>query len=308
MTGLERERIIVSARITDFSIEVPAKWVLAGEHSVLRGRDAIAFPHPEFTLRLSYQDQDGLKITPTPFQSQIRSLIEKASAYLGVPDSGSPTGEVEIESGIPIGAGFGSSAALCAAIARFVIWKTSADSSHWVRLATHLEDTFHGKSSGMDVSVIAEGRPIRFSMEKGSIPLTGMDRMPRFEFYDSGFRGNTRDCIERVRHWQRQNPHLKEVYDDQMQSAADLSESGLRVFQLDSKAGEQRIKEAMELASTCFETWGLLTPELLAQKYDLLKQGALAVKLTGAGLGGFWVALWPSAAQGLDKGARGAII
>ena len=50
----------------------------------------------------------------------------------------------------------------------------------------------------------------------------------------------------------------------------------------------------MALAQQCFETWGLVTPELIEQKYELLKQGALGVKLTGAGLGGFWVALWKS--------------
>jgi mevalonate kinase len=285
---------MMSTRVFDFTIKVPAKWVLTGEHSVLRGADALAFPHPRFALELTYQNKNAFSITPNPFQSQIKSLIGRSLEFLGLPDSAFSSGEIEITSEIPIGAGLGSSAALCVAISRLVIWRTGSDPGLWVRLATHLEDVFHGKSSGMDVSVIAQGQPVLFSMAEGARVLQGLGRMPKFELYDSGIRGSTRDCIERVKHWQKQNPHLQDVFDQQMRTATETARAGLQTFQSDSKQGELKLKKAIELAGNCFETWGLLTPELSAQKYDLLKQGALAVKLTGAGLGGFWIALWPS--------------
>jgi len=291
----------LSTKVSEFSIEVPAKWVLTGEHSVLRGRSALAFPFSRYTLKLSYRDQAGFSITPNPFQSQILKLVERSLRFLKLPESAFPSGEIEITSGIPIGAGLGSSAALCAAIARVVIWKTRSDLSLWVPLATHLEDVFHGKSSGMDVNVIVRGAPVVFSIPEGVRPIEGLRNLPNFEWYDSGVRGNTRDCIERVLHWQRQNPHLKDSYDDRMHEAGVAASVGLLEFQSNPKAGEQKIKSAMELAQSCFEQWGLVTPELLTQKFDLLNQGALAVKLTGAGLGGFWVALWPSSRDRLDN-------
>lgn len=284
----------MTTRISDFSIEVPAKWILTGEHAVLRGGESVAFVMPKFALKLSYRIQGKSRFTPNPFQSQIKGLLSRALEYLGVREDLFSTGEISISSDIPIGAGLGSSAALCVAIARLAIWKAGSDLSYWIPLATHLEDVFHGKSSGMDVNAIVHGAPILFSMAQGPRPLSGLQRMPRFEFYDSGIRGSTRDCIERVRQWQQVHPHLIEEIDGQMREATRVACEGLERYQSDPNEGEAQIQKAMEMAQGCLETWGLVTPELLGQKYDLLKQGALAVKLTGAGLGGFWIALWPS--------------
>ena len=42
-----------------FQTTFPAKWVLTGEHAVLRGVIAIALPHPRFHLRLRFEPSDG---------------------------------------------------------------------------------------------------------------------------------------------------------------------------------------------------------------------------------------------------------
>lgn len=284
----------MSAKITDFSIEVPGKWVLTGEHSVLRGKDAIAFCHPTFSLNLSYREQDHLLITPNPFQSQIKELLSRSLEYLKLPTTAFQNGKIDIQSQIPVGAGLGSSAAVCVAIARLVLWKTGSDLGVWIPLATFLEDIFHGKSSGMDVSVIAHAHPVLFSIEKKARPLTGMSRFPRFELYDSGKRGQTKDCIEIVRQWREQHVDRAAIMDEQMNHATQTALLGLQSFQNEPLAGEMLVAKAMTEAQECFETWGLVSDSLLAQKVDLLKQGAMAVKLTGAGMGGFWVALWAS--------------
>jgi mevalonate kinase len=287
-------------KISDFSIEVPAKWVLTGEHSVLRGKRAIAFPHSGFSLQVVYRKQKRFSITANPFQSVIRSLIGRALEFLGKSDAAFDSGEITLKSAIPIGAGLGSSAALCTAIARLVVWRTDSDPALWIPLSTHLEDVFHGKSSGMDVNAIALGHPIEFTMDSGAKPIHGLERLPRFELYDSGLRGQTIDCVEKVKHWRVQNAHLCQRFDEKMDEAGSIAKEGLLRFQTDPSAGEERIARAMNEAQHCFETWGLLSPELIGQKHELLKQGALAVKLTGAGLGGFWVALWRGGSAGLD--------
>ncbi len=291
----------MSTKVSDFSIEVPAKWVLSGEHSVLRGKNAIAFAHHPFSLKLSFRNAPELTITANPFQSQIKVLIGRALEYLKLPEDAFKGGEIDIQSQIPIGAGLGSSAALCVAIARLVLWKTHSDLDAWIPLATHLEDFFHGKSSGMDVNVIAHAQPILFSMEKKSSVLGDFSRLPRFELYDSGKRGQTKECIEIVNEWRKKNPQEALKLDSQMEEATELALQGLKEYDLDARQGEALVAEAMKKAQACFEAWGLVTPELLAQKQELEKQGALAVKLTGAGRGGFWVALWPHAARKLDK-------
>jgi mevalonate kinase len=287
-----------NTRVSDFSIEVPAKWVLAGEHSVLRGKRAIAFPHPEFTLKLFFREQASLTITANPFQAQIRILIGRACEYLGKDPKAFSSGEIDIQSSIPIGAGLGSSAALSVAMARLVIWKTASSLEHWIPLATHLEDVFHGKSSGMDVSVIAHSQPILFSIEKRSEVLGDFERLPRFEFYDSGKRGQTKICIEKVLDYKKTHPEKGDALDDQMGAATEKALTALLAFDQNQKESELALAQAMNSAHECYETWGLVPTELLEQRQELLKQGALAVRLTGAGLGGFWVALWPSAARG----------
>jgi mevalonate kinase len=280
---------LLSPKVTEFSIEVPAKWVLVGEHSVLRGYAAIAMPYFAYTLSLSYRSgPEELTITANPFQSQIKSLLARACEWLHVSPEKLRGGELEIQSRIPIGAGLGSSAALCVAVSRFVLWKTQTDLQQWIPLATHLEDVFHGKSSGMDIHAIAHAQPILYSMAGGAQVLGDVRKFPRFELFDSGRRGLTRECIERVK---AQPPMTAQLLDSKMGEATQMAREALKDYSLSALA------QAMNQAQECFEAWGLVPNELIEQKNELLKQGALAVKLTGSGMGGFWVALWPD----LDK-------
>lgn len=277
-----------------YRIEVPAKWVLTGEHSVLRGRQAIAFPHPSMRFSLSYNPNGESEISANPFQSQIRLLLGRASEFLKIPLTIDES-RIELQSQIPIGAGLGSSAALCVALSKFVLAQAGKTEDLLVPLATHLEHFYHGKSSGMDISAIAAGsHPILYSMDQGSKLIAPIGSLPRFELYDSGKRGSTKECVQKVKHWQQTMPHLKDHFDDQMEESTRIAHEALLSFSQSPRESEDRLAEAMKMAQHCFETWGLVTPELIEQKHELLKQGALAVKLTGAGLGGFWVALWRS--------------
>lgn len=276
-----------------FHVEVPAKWVLSGEHSVLRGKEAIAFPYPQMKLSLTYHPT-AASVIASPFQSQIRSLIGRASEFLKTPLDLQES-RIEIQSRIAIGSGLGSSAALCVAMAKLALWSAKMNEEKLVELATHLEHFYHGKSSGMDVSAIAAGTfPILYSVEKGAQIISSLGSLPRFELYDSGKRGQTKECIQKVKHWQQSMPHLVNHYDEQMGEATKIALDALKNFSKNPRQSEMELGNAMKLAQECFETWGLVTPELMEQKHELLKQGALGVKLTGAGLGGFWVALWRS--------------
>jgi galactokinase len=48
----------------------------------------------------------------------------------------------------------------------------------------------------------------------------------------------------------------------------------------------------MDLGQSCFEEWELVPESFTVIEEKLKNEGALAVKLTGAGAGGFVVALW----------------
>jgi mevalonate kinase len=86
-----------------------------------------------------------------------------------------------------------------------------------------------------------------------------------------------------------QRPDLDQKMGDATTSAIE----GLRTYALGRKrVGLDAVAQAMTQGMVCFEEWGLVPDPIRAQADRLLQEGALAVKLTGAGGGGYLVALW----------------
>ncbi|MGK5082769.1 hypothetical protein WDW37_05630 [Bdellovibrionota bacterium FG-1] len=271
-----------------FETRVCAKWVLAGEHSVLRGIPAVTLPHPEFALRLVYDagERDLFSIQPTSAQTIITDLLSQVGVS---PDSG----RLILESSIPMGAGLGSSAALCVALARWLETPLQLPPEMIADFATRLENRFHGQSSGMDIAAILAETPAVFVRGEGALSL-GVTRIPRFTFHDTGLRARTSQCIEKVRLFREQNPQKGNETDFEMKQASGEAIEGLKAYQqtLTSGEGLKILTRAMDRAHACFEVWGLVPPEVNTIREQLAGQGALASKLTGAGCGGMVVALW----------------
>ncbi len=78
-----------------------------------------------------------------------------------------------------------------------------------------------------------------------------------------------------------------------MDRAAHLARLGLESFEL-KKVNEAltQLTESINLAQDCFEAWDLVPDSVRELILRLKAQGALAAKVTGAGRGGFVVALW----------------
>ncbi|MBI2712208.1 MAG: hypothetical protein HYX41_05015 [Bdellovibrio sp.] len=280
-----------------FKTEVTGKWVLAGEHSVLRGATAVALPHKEAVLRLSFTPSDGsgLGVEPKDAQEFIGELV--GSVAEAWENSGKtfqkPVGTLTIESTIPIGAGLGSSAALCVALTRWMAGPLRISEPEQIDFATHLEHRFHGRSSGMDVAVIANGEPISFVMGQGS-KLMGIQKTPKFTFHDTGLRSRTSEAVVRVEKFREESPEIAVKVDDAMARASRKAMEGLVLYDAGStQKGLLLVQEGMREARECFYAWQLVPGEARRIEEDLLKKGALAVKLTGAGGGGMIVALWP---------------
>ena len=278
-----------------FETYAPAKWVLAGEHAVLRGATAIAIPHSGLGLKLKF-DPNGAKnssfeVTPKSAESLIVDLLKAVDDSLPFP--GFPRGLLQLEGNIPSGAGFGSSAALCVALTRWLSGPLGISARDESDFATRLEHRFHGRSSGMDVAVCALGEPIAFSMEKGAQSL-GIRRFPRFTFHDTGLRARTSECVLRVEKFREESPVLASQTDESMALAARESMEGLFLFDAGShERGLTLIGQAMKRSQECFLTWGLVPAPVQRLIEQVCSQGALAARLTGAGGGGFVVALWP---------------
>lgn len=270
------------------------KWILTGEHAVLRGCPALVFPLFSKSLTIRYQDT-GESLTATftgEHGGELRLLfwgvIEKALETLGQ-SRAAVTGKIEVESSIPVGAGLGASAALCVAVGRWLAWLGWVKEPDLYEFARQLENLFHGESSGVDIAVALSGEGLRFE-RSGSRESLVPTWEPLWCLSYSGKRGVTSECVSRVKRLWESDPVNAEAIDRDMRSAVDLAQAALR--STDQESGTRLLAQAIRLSRTCFERWGLAGGEMAEHLSTLEKAGAMAVKPTGSGDGGYVLSLW----------------
>ncbi|HQN69291.1 MAG TPA: hypothetical protein PLW19_05530, partial [Anaerolineaceae bacterium] len=148
-----------------------AKLILLGEHAVVYGHPAIAIPFSDMRLRVSIEpailakagtlrvispDMDmNLLFDEMSPDEPIRQMISLLLYFLGIKNL--PTCTMRIRSDIPLGAGFGSSAALSVGIMRALsaFLGHPLDGMDLVSLAYQSDQFIHGRLSGIDTTVIA---------------------------------------------------------------------------------------------------------------------------------------------------------
>jgi mevalonate kinase len=275
------------------SFSAPGKWILAGEHSVLRGCPALVFPVAACGMEL--------KFTPGPQPLSLRFAGARGEELKllawGVAENGAErlgrvlaeiTGTLTLASNLPIGVGLGASAALCVTVSRWFEYLGWLEASELYDFARGLEDLFHGESSGVDIAVALRGEGLRFERGGKPVPLETA-WTPRLFLSYSGSRGVTSECVSRVKQLFHSNPALGRDLDRRMASSVAMAEEAL-VSVGDDRFG--RLAEAIEMAGSCFSEWGLADGEIGTHLSWLRGQGAAAVKPTGSGGGGFALSLW----------------
>ncbi|MBR56766.1 MAG: hypothetical protein CMH54_01775 [Myxococcales bacterium] len=278
------------------TVQTPAKAILAGEHLVLHGASAIAVPVWErsLTLRLALRSGDRL-VLPEP----LTSCSESVHALL----EGQVTGFVRtwITSDIPMGAGLGSSAALSVALGRaLVLARTTTitntpvrgtlepdDEALARRIAQEIEASIHGKASGIDTAVVAYGSPVRLEPEgegPPSIhPLT-VTSPQTFLLLDTGLRRATSEQIRRVATSSQQGDFTGLMEQGRLHTD-DLIE-GL------ATGDNEQIFEAVQDLGHVLQNLGV-EPAAAAPLRERATAAGLALKVTGAGGGGFLLAYSP---------------
>lgn len=280
-------------KVCDFQIRSHAKWILAGEHAVLRNHPALVFPIPSKFITLSYWDQPDEATVDfhAPYGETLLlffwGVISTALKLLGKQRS-DIKGRFLLENNIPMGAGMGFSAAFCVAITQWFVWKGWLDASEVFNFARHLEDGFHGKSSGVDIIGALSDHGIRFTMQGEFTPLKTAWQPALYLSYSDQV-SVTAQCIQRVNILWENQAKLAEQIDQEMHATVEQAEQAL----LQKPAvGMNLLADAINQANTCFERWGLVTGNLQHHLQQLREHGALAVKPTGAGDGGYVLSLW----------------
>ncbi|MFC3908020.1 mevalonate kinase [Legionella dresdenensis] len=275
----------------DFETTTHGKWILAGEHAVLRSHGALVFPVREKELRLHYQPAKELSAdytgaSGTDIHLLFWSVLEYSQQLLG--DSlNRLTGHFQLDCSIPVGVGMGASAALCVAVARWFAAQRLIGSEAVFDFARQLENLFHGKSSGLDIAGVGAQGGIYFN--QGILTSVNLAWHPKWYLSSCGQIGITSHCISRVNDLWIADPIKAKSIDDEMDAVVNQCRLALETYNEDSQS---LLCQAINRGAECFYNWGLVSDNLQQHMDLLLKNGALAVKPTGSGNGGYVISLW----------------
>ncbi len=268
------------------SLVACGKWVLSGEHSVIRGEPAMAFPLLNRTMVLDW-DSEGenafISDDYPAFGEILRHTLYRGIELCGkaVPEK---LGQFSISSTIPIGVGLGSSSALCLLVSKWLRLVGYIKKSQILEFAIKLENVFHGCSSGMDVTVAFVEKPILFS--RSSKPKTFKVKWKPYLYMNhSGVHASTSSAVEKC-----SALNNKEL-DIEMGMATKTCFDAL-VNNRYCDDSVYMLANGINDACSCFEKWGLIPSDMKSMMERFSGLGAIATKPTGSGNGGFVLSLW----------------
>ncbi len=270
-----------------------AKTILVGEHAVVHGAEAVAMPLRDMRIELSVRQESQpasprpllqMELGGQPVSPQLLEAAREAARLLDIPDPGL---RISGTSTILVGAGLGSSAALCVALLRAMagVYGRDLNDDALARLANRLEQAFHGNPSGLDTNVVARERVLRFTRENGAsgVQVAGVWQ---FALIDSGERTATSTMIDRVTPWF----HHSTDGEKRIMRFNKLANNACSAL---STGNQLLLADVMNEASSLLTESGAMTPVLHELRDAAMASGALGVKVTGAGGGGCLLALLP---------------
>ncbi|WP_166986117.1 mevalonate kinase [Canibacter zhoujuaniae] len=278
------------------------KSILIGEHSVVYGAPAIAFPlHAlKVTATLTTLDNgaDQAQISSAVYSGSAQSAparlrppltaLREAARHFGFDPQ---TVHLTIDSPIPVERGLGSSAAVSTAIVRAAAGLAGYDlqESERYHLVQHAERVAHGTSSGLDAHAVASSVPLLFR-DGICRPLRSAKALT-VVIADTGNPGKTSIAVGGVRALRENNSQL---IDDLVYQLTDLTVAAETAL---ANGEDTALGKILSAAHEVLNEMGVSSPDLNNLVRAAAVAGALGAKMTGGGLGGCIIALAPSAAD-----------
>jgi mevalonate kinase len=283
------------------------KIILLGEHAVVYGQPAIAIPiqslraiarlEPgDFACRLAAPDVGIFSpLDSLAIDQPLAFCVRNACRRMGIPP---PSGEIRIESSLPVASGLGSGAAVSTAITRLIALAANQTLApdEISGLVFEVERLYHGTPSGIDNTVIAWERPIWYIAGEKPRPIQLSHSAPMW-VADSGIPGETKLAVGGVRQRWQAEPERYQALFEKIGSLVHTGRAALQAGDLVS------LGAAMNKNHECLREMGVSTHALDLLTQAALNAGAFGAKLSGGGLGGHIIALVDDARKEAVGGA-----
>jgi mevalonate kinase len=217
----------------------------------------------------------------------VKAALGEAVEALGEPGGGL---ELRVDSELPLGSGFGSSAATAVAVvAGFFSWQSAGmDAERIERLALEVERRQHGHPSGVDGATILRGgvlwaRKLGIGGMGGSLEIEPVQvrssLLSRLRVYDTGMPHEaTGAVVAAVRRRRERDP-------GRFEEVLDRIEAATVAFRAELEREEEDRDRALHLiraAQTCLEEIGVV-PEAVRDAVRQIESEGGAAKVSGAG-------------------------
>lgn len=272
------------------------KVILFGEHFVVYGLPAIASGINKFVKTKVERNEKGIMFDDRNFHSVVSfekqrdhilsRTFEKVFEYFGVKDA-----KIIISGDVVPMAGMGYSAALAVAVIRALNEFTGKGISNEDvnNLAYECEKVSHGTPSGIDNTCATYGKVVWFEkdMEGGenTIEPIQMKGSLLLVMGNTGKKGNTKELVAGVREKKEKKPGK---YGEIFSKAEELVK---RARESINSHNVNELGKLMNENHSLLQEIGVNSPELDKLCEVAKGNGALGAKLTGAGGGGFMIAL-----------------
>jgi len=278
----------------------PAKVILVGEHFVVENEPAIAvavdvrafvtaskrkdnlvtLKSLNLGISDSFKKDESVKLKEfEPLEVVVRELEGEVSSWIGL--------DVVIDSKIPVAAGMGSSAAIAVASTLAISKALGLELSRKEvsSIAYEAEKVVHGKPSGIDNTISTYGGAIVYRKSEGFIPLECDFSGYKLILADSGIPRSTGEMVAKVRKLKNKYP---KVMDPLYHAAGRLTIEAAKTLR---DRDFVKLGELMNINHGLLSAVGVSNEKLERLVYTARRAGALGAKITGAGGGGYIVAL-----------------
>lgn len=275
-----------------------SKLLLFGEHTILRGSAALALPLPLFGGKWAYSTPENAPALQRNLAEWCQYLAEQQSKGALETELDLPRFKDDLEAGlyfdsnIPNGYGAGSSGALCAALyARYALQPIGrTDAARYPelkRILGQMESFFHGSSSGTDPLIVYLNQPVLLQAD-GSIQTIEVPDWPiasdgyQFFLLDTGIQRSTAPWVNLFLERCNEVAYLQSI----QQELIPLTEQAIAGFRAGDWPG---LFEKWENLSALQQVnFAPMIPESFQALWaEGLRTGHFALKLCGAGGGGF---------------------